>query len=392
VTARASADVIVVGAGVQGSALAFHLAGRGVGVLVVDRGGDHAGATRRGSGFVRMHYDLDSEASLAWSAFPFFERWDEIVGVGDCGFVATGFLQLVAPEHAAALVANVARHQALGIDSHVVEGPEVARLVPGIVTDDVVAAAYEPRSGYADPGATAAGLLAAAIRRGARVETGPLVTAVAVEGEQVVGVDTDSGRFAAPIVVNAAGPWAARLASTVGLSIPVRVWRHDTFYLEAAAPAEIAVPIVLDHARQVYFRPHGHDQLLVGLETANALGGEPDHPFEPIGPVEVAAMRDRLRSRLPRMADAPLRSAHGGQDGMTPDQRAIIDRAGPEGHYLLCGFSGSGFKTAPATGLAMAELILDGASHSIDVSAYTLQRFEAGALLVGEHAYPDLWQ
>lgn len=391
-TARDIADVIVVGAGVQGSALAFHLSGRGVDVLVIDRGGDHAGATRRGSGFVRMHYDLDSEARLAWSAFPTFERWAEIVGVGDCGFVPTGFLQLVAPEHADALRANVARHQAFGIDSRVVDAADVARLVPGVATDDIVAAAFEPRSGYADPGATAAGMLAAATRRGARVTTGPLVTGVAVEDERVVGVDTDIGRFAAPVVVNAAGPWAARLAATVGLTIPVRVWRHDTFYLAAAAPADVAVPIVLDHARQVYFRSHGTDQLLVGLETANALGEEPDRPFDPIGDLEVAAMRARLRSRLPRMADAPLRSAHGGQDGMTPDQRAIIDRVGPDGHYLLCGFSGSGFKTAPATGLAMAELILDGTSHSVDVSGYTLDRFHTGALLVGEHAYPDLWQ
>jgi sarcosine oxidase subunit beta len=339
-----------------------------------------------------MHYDLDSEAQLAWSAFPTFEHWDEVVGVGHCGFLATGFLQLVSPEHAESLRWNVARHQALGIDTHVLDATEVARLVPGIATDDIVAAAYEPRSGYADPGATAAGLLAAATRRGARVETGPLVTAVAVEGGRVVGVDTDAGRFAAPVVVNAAGPWAARLASTVGLTIPVRVWRHDTYYLQAAGPTDVAVPIVLDHARQVYFRPHGRDQLLVGLETANALGEEPDRPFEPIGDAEVATMRARLRSRLPRMADAPLRSAHGGQDGMTPDQRAIIDRVGPEGHYLLCGFSGSGFKTAPATGLAMAELILDGASHSVDISGYTLDRFKTGALLVGEHAYPDLWQ
>jgi sarcosine oxidase subunit beta len=92
------------------------------------------------------------------------------------------------------------------------------------------------------------------------------------------------------------------------------------------------------------------------------------------------------------MADSPLRSAHGGQDGMTPDQRAIIDRAGPEGHYLLCGFSGSGFKTAPATALGLAELILDGAATSVDISPYRLDRFARGDLLIGEHAYPDLWQ
>jgi len=87
-----------------------------------------------------------------------------------------------------------------------------------------------------------------------------------------------------------------------------------------------------------------------------------------------------------------MRSAYGGQDGMTPDQRPIIEHVGPEGHYLLCGFSGSGFKTAPAIGLGMSELILDGRSTSVDLSPYTLARFATGELLIGEHAYPDLWQ
>jgi glycine/D-amino acid oxidase-like deaminating enzyme len=386
------ADVIVVGAGVQGAALAFHLAGRGVDVLVLDRGSWDSGSTRRASGFVRMHYDLASEAALAWAAFPYFEHWDELVGVGDCGFVPTGFVQLVAPELADALRANVAMQQALGIETEVIGAADLARLVPGIVTEDVVAAAWERRSGYADPGATATGLMEAAVRRGARLESGRRVTAVATLGDKVVGVDGDAGRYEAPVVVNAAGPWAAALARTVGLEIPVRVWRHDTFYLARPAGRDERFPIVLDHARQVYFRPDGPDQVLAGLETANELGGSPDRPFTEIGPRDVDELRARLGSRLPWMADATLRLAHGGQDGMTPDQRAIIDRAGPDGHYLLCGFSGSGFKTAPATALGMAELILDGASRSVDVSPYRLERFAKGELLIGDHPYPDLWQ
>ena len=212
---------------------------------------------------------------LAWAAFPYFEHWADLVGVGDCRFVNTGFIQLVAPAFAEALRANVAMHQGLGIETAVVGEADVARLVPGIASDDILVAAYEPRSGYADPGATAAGLLEAAVQRGAHLEAGRLVTAVAVDGERVVGVQTDAGRYAAPVVVNAAGPWAAQLALTVGLALPVRVWRHDTFYLALPDGRDNAFPIVLDHARQVYFRPDGSDQLLVGLETANALGGSP---------------------------------------------------------------------------------------------------------------------
>jgi len=341
---------------------------------------------------VRMHYDLASEAALAWAAFPTFERWADIVGEGDCGFVASGFVQLVPPEHADALRANVAMQQTLGIETSVIDADDLARLVPGILTDDVLVAAYEPRSGYADPGATASGLLAAAAARGARLEQGRIVTAVATAGDRVAGVDTDTGRYEAATVVNAAGPWAARLAATVGLDLPLRVWRHDTFYLARPEGRHGGFPIVLDHARQVYFRPDGADQVLVGVEAANELGGSPDRPFGAVSSEAVAGMRARLESRLPPMAGASLRSAHGGQDGMTPDQRAIIDQVGPEGHYLLCGFSGSGFKTAPATALGMAELILDGHATSVDIDAYRLERFARGELLVGEHPYPQLWQ
>ena len=387
-----TADVIVVGAGIQGASLAFHLAGRGADVLVLERQAVGSGSTRRASGFVRTHYDLASEAALAWASLPYFEHWHEMVGAGDPGFVNSGFIQLVAPETADHLRANVEMLVGLGVETQVIGADDVARLVPGIVTEDVEAAAYEPRSGYAEPGASAAGLLQAAVGRGARFEDGRAVSAVRVDRDRVVGVDTEAGRYQAPVVVNAAGPWAPALARTVGLELPIRVWRHDTFYAALPPGRDHRFPIVLDHARQVYFRPEGDRQLLIGLETANELGGSPDRPFEAITEADMYEATARVARRLPWAAASRPVSAHGGQDGMTPDQRAIIEQAGPEGHYLLCGFSGSGFKTAPAIGLGLAELILDGAASSVDLSPYTLDRFERGELLVGEHPYPDLWQ
>lgn len=388
----ATADVIVVGAGVQGAALAFHLSGRGADVLVLERDRAASGSTGRSSGFVRSHYDLASESALAWASLPYFEHWADLVGAGDCAFVVNGFVQLVPPQINDHLRANVRMLQALGVETWTVEPEEVAQLVPGIITDDIEVAAYEPRSGYADPAATAQGFLAAAQMRGSRLEQSRAVTAITTRADRVTGVDTDRGHLSAPVVVNAAGPWAPALAATVGLDLPIRVWRHDTFYFDLPSGRDTRFPTVLDHARQVYFRPHGDDEVLVGLETANELGGSPDRPYADI-PAEAAEIHiDRACQRVPWMRGATFRSAHGGQDGMTPDQRAIIDRVGPEGHYLLCGFSGSGFKTAPAVGLGMAELILDGASSSVDVSPYTLARFERDELLTGEHPYPDLWQ
>lgn len=385
-------DVIVVGAGVQGAALAFHLTRRGAAVLVLERRSAAAGSTGRSSGFVRSHYDLASEAALAWASLPYFEHWAELVGAGDCAFVPNGFVQLVAPAIADHLRANVHMLQRLGIETWTVGPDEVSQLVPGIVTDDIEVAAYEPRSGYADPAATASGFLAAAVLGGARVEQGLAVTGVTTRGDLVSGVDTDRGHRSAPIVVNAAGPWAQLLAASLGLEVPIRVWRHDTFYLDLPAGHDPHFPTVLDHARQVYLRPHGQDQVLAGLETANELGGSPDRPYHDIGPDSVAELVDRASRRVPWMRQARFQRAHDGQDGMTPDQRPVIDKVGPDGHYLLCGFSGSGFKTAPATGLGMAELILDGAASSVDISPYQLGRFKVGRLLIGEHPYPDLWQ
>jgi sarcosine oxidase subunit beta len=352
-----TADVVVVGAGVQGASVAFHLARRGVHVVVVERSSPGAGATGRSSGFVR-----------------------------------TGFLQLVPAAHGDALRANVAAQQALGIATSVVGPDEVAGLVPGMDVDDVDAAAWEPLSGYADPTGTAAGLLAAARRNGAAYAGGVRVTAIRVAGGRVAGVDTDRGPVDTPVVVDAAGAWAAELARTAGVEVPVLPWRHDTAYFGLPAQHPPSIPIVLDHIRAVYFRPEGRDLLLVGLETGNEIGGSPDAPMPGHDPAILEPMVDRLCSRVPWMASGDYRSANRGQDGMSPDQRAILGPAGPEGLFLDCGHSGSGFKTAPAIGEALAGWILDGRPAGVDITPFALDRFAAGRPLVGEHPYDALWR
>jgi len=387
-----TADVVVVGAGVQGASTALHLARRGVKVVVLERSSVGAGATGRSSGFVRMHYDLALEAELAWRSLPWFTDWAGRVGDGDCGFVRTGFVQLVPAAHADALRANVANQRALGIRTEVVTPEAAAAIVPGMVVDDVVAAAWEPDSGYADPTGTAAGLLAAARRASAAYAGGIRVTAIRTLGDRVTGVETDRGRIDAPVVVDAAGAWAGELARTAGLDIPIRPWRHDTAYFGLPATRPSSIPIVLDHIGLVYFRPEGRDLLLVGLETGNDMGGSPDRPLVPFDGSQVPLLAERVCARVPWMADGDFRTGHGGQDGMTPDQRAILGPAGPDGLFLQCGFSGSGFKTAPTIGQVMAEWILDGAPRTVDLRPFGLDRFARGAPLVGEHPYEALWR
>src|SRR4051794_7089183 len=314
-TARvaATADVVVVGAGVQGSSIAFHLAKRGAGVVIIERGSVAAGATGRSSGFVRMHYDYDGDARLAWLSFPYFLDWANVVGAGDCSFVRTGFVQVVPAALDDALRANVEMLRRIGVDTRLVDAAEFGRLVPDSVTDDITVAAYEPQSGYADPSGTAAGFVAAARRNGAQLIQHCRVERLQLEGDRIAGVATDRGTFAAPVVVNAAGAWAGTLAASVGLTVPIEPWRHDTAYFGLPEGRSADFPIVLDNANQVYFRPEGREMMLVGLETNSQLGGSPDRPEGAVPPSEIDTMATRVLTRVPWMTAGTFRTAHGGQ-------------------------------------------------------------------------------
>jgi len=239
-------DVIIIGGGIHGASLAFHLAGRGVRVAVLERKFLAAGATGRSSGLVRMHYDLEAEARLAWVSFGYFRDWARRVGESpDCGFSRTGFIQIVEREHADALQANVRMHQRIGIPSLLVTADDVKRLAPAFATDDFDLAAYEPESGYADPTSTAQSLMNAARARGAVLMQDCPVTGIRVQAGRVTGVVTPKGEFSAPVVVNAAGAWAREVCHMVGLDLPLSTWRHETMY--AHRPPDILPhPTVID--------------------------------------------------------------------------------------------------------------------------------------------------
>lgn len=384
-----TADVIVIGAGVQGASLAFHLARCGIHVLVLEKKFIAAGATGRSSGLVRMHYDVRQDTELAWVSFQYFRNWKEMVG-GECGFTRTGFIQLVAPADVEVMKANVAVHQEMGVPVLLIDAEDVRRLAPSFATDDIELAAYEPESGYAMPSDTAGALLTAARAKGARLIQGCAVTGVVTKAGRVCAVETPQGEFSAPVIVNAAGPWAGKIDEMAGLGLPFNTWRHETMFV--ARPPQIGPthPTVIDFGNEMYFRPEGN-LTLVGLEDGNPLGESPDGDVDRARPGFVERGIDRICRRIPIMENGGLHSAHGGYDGITPDQHPMLGAAGPDGFYLDCGFSGTGFKTAPAVGLCMAELILDGASRTVDLSIYSPQRFAEGRQITGEHAYSSTW-
>lgn len=386
-----TADVIIIGGGVNGVSLAFHLAQRGLKVLILEKRFLAAEATGHSSGLVRMHYDLEAESRLAWASFQYFRNWSQIVG-GDCGFTRTGFIQIVRPEYEDALRENVKMHQQIGIPTFLITSDDVRRLAPEFVTDDFSIAAYEPESGYADPSSTTRSFIEGAKLNGARLVQDCQVTGIKTEGGHVSGVETNQGSFFAPLVVNASGAWAARIGRLAGLDVPVESWRHETLFIRRPPELGLTHPTVIDDALSMYFRPETGGLTLVGLEDSNVIGEDPENGSDRARTGFVERAVERICRRVPAMEKGSLHSTSAGYDGITPDQRAILGPAGPEGFYLVCGFSGTGFKISPAVGLCMAELILDGQAGSVDISPFRFQRFSEGDLLAGEHAYEDIWR
>ena len=383
-------DVLIIGGGAHGASLAFHLAGRGVKTAVLEKRHIAAGATGRSSGLVRMHYDLEQEAALAWESFQWFRDWKERVGPDPCGFTRTGFLQLVRREHEATLRANTAMLQRLGVATFLITADDVQRLVPGLATDDFDIAAYEPESGYADPVLTAAALMNAARARGASFFSNCQVTEITVRSGRVTGLVASCGVFSAPIVVNAAGAWAGAVCRLAGLDLPIGTWSHDVMYVVRPPALRLPHPTVIDFPNLMYFRPEGH-LTLVGLEDGNPLNEDPEGDTSHARPGFVDRAIERLCRRLPAMEGGALHSGHGGYDGITPDQHPVIGPIGPEGFWLDCGFSGTGFKISPAVGLCLAEWIVDGAPKTVDITVFHPQRLLEGRRLVGQHPYGDIW-
>lgn len=384
------ADAIIIGAGIQGASLALHLAERGVRPVILERDTAASGATGRSSGLVRMHYDVETDARLAFYSYQYFRDWAERIG-GDCGFVRTGFVLLGRAGEAAAVGANVSMLRSIGVRTETIDASMLDQVFPGLVTGDGEIAAWEPDSGYADPTSATAGLLQAALRGGARLIQRATVTRVRVAADRVVGVDTPRGSWDAPIVIDAAGAWAGRVAAMVGVELPLKVWRHDVAYV--TRPMQMrSHPVLIDFANAMYIRPEGASLTLIGLEDGNELGSSPDRPTDAAAAEFPERAAERICRRLPAFEVAGFQSAHSGQDGLTPDEHPIIGPAGPEGFFLDCGFSGTGFKTAPAVGRCLAELIVDGEFKTVNLRPFRYERFAHGELVRGEHPYGPTWR
>ena len=373
-----AAEVVVVGAGVVGSSTAYNLARLGVrDVVVLDKDGVAAHASRLSAGLVRTHYSNAPEARLAQRGLEWFENWEDMVG-GYPGFVRTGLVNLVAAADREKLRRNVKMLQDAGVETHLIGPEELVELEPEMQVDEHELAAYEPRSGYANPGATTRALAAAARREGATILEGVGVTAIDVEQSRVVGVQTSAGRISAGTVVLACGAWSVPLAAAIGVTIPIEPVVVRVAFAERSGGMRKGTAghlVVLDRACGTYFRPEGDDLTLLGLQGYRQPAPAPDDYERPPDPAFDDLARLQVAERFPGFASSSVVRSHTGPIDLTPDLCAIIGRTPYEGLFLAVGMSGSGFKKAPATGECVASLLVRGESP-VPIEEFRLSRFE----------------
>ena len=385
--ASSSYDVIVVGAGVVGCSIALHLARARKRVALVDKGGLCAGMSARSGALLRMHYTFAPEVELAWKSLAYFANWGEIVG-GECGFLRTGFALVVGDDNVARLQHNVEMMKTLGVEVELCDLAQLRKIDASANLGDVALAAYEPRSGYADPVATTRSLAIGAHKCGTELVLNSPVAQIVVEHGGAKGVRLADGRMLqASAVCIAAGPWTDRLLSPLGIQIGIRAERAQVaFFRRAPTLSHIAY---IDCIAGSYFRPHGGDLTLAGLgEWQPESEPDPDDFRETNDPEFIDEVHRRLTHRVPAMKNAVYAMGHAGIYDVSPDSRAVLGKVpGIDCLFVAAGFSGTGFKTSPAVGAAMAELIREGRSSTVDISPFGFERILSGRLIHADNEY-----
>ncbi len=385
-------DAVVIGGGCMGTSAAYHLARRGLRVVLCEQGDLASGTTGRSSGIVRTHYTVPTLVRMAVEALDAFRHWSEHYP-GVSGFRETGFLVLLDPGNTSAAEKNVAMQRSFGAEVEVLRDKDLDALLPGVFLDDVGVAAYEPLSGYADPYLTASALALGARDLGAVVATHTAVREITLgAGGRVAGVRTNAGDVSCPIVVNCAGNWADSLSNPLGLALPVHPQRESVllFDLPANQPEP---PIVIDMVNLDYFRPDGNGRLLFGdedhtLSELHPALSEPDGGSDRVDQIAVENAADKLIRRIPAFGDAFLRpTGYTGCYEVTPDFQPVIGEPSEiPGYLYAAGFSGHGFKLTPVMGRLLSDWIVDGAP-SISLKEFDVQRFSEGRTIESAHPY-----
>ena len=404
-----TADVVIIGSGIVGSSVAYHLTEQGcTNVLVVEREAHQGkGSTGKSMGGVRAQFSTPVNIQMSRYSIDFFSRFDEVMG-HPADYRAHGYLFCATNErHLNYLTANRERQMALGVKNvEFVSREDIAEFVPQLRVDDIIGGTFCQTDGFVDPHSVMMGFMLKARERGARLWLDTSVTGIEVEPEagsagagsagilpasslgkkadrmsglpaqRISGVNTTRGFVSTRIVVNAAGPWAAEVARMAGADLPVVPLRRQLVPTEPFDGLPKKFPMVIDMSTGFHFRREGKGILLAWNDPEETPGFKTD-----FDPTFVEKILTRAADRVPGLVEAEVnpRRAWAGLYEMTPDHHAIIGPApNVEGLYFVNGFSGHGVMHSPASGRISADLILHGRSDLIDASQLSLERFAEG--------------
>lgn len=387
---------LVIGGGLEGLAIAWSLAERGeTDVVVIERDSLCSGMTGKSSSVVRCHYGTESLAAMAWYGVGVLQRAPELFG-DDIGFRPCGYVVGVGEHDVDALKANVAMQQQLGIDVDFIGHDTVAQLWPGIYLDDLAAFAFEPRGGRGDAYLTGMAFAAAARDLGVRIRqrTPAASLLVSSDGSVCGAVLGDGSEIHAAAVVLATGVWAPALGATAGVDVPVRA-QHAQLVIVGPGQPTPEVPVLSDLPRLQYICREPNGDLLIGNSDHSAPSFvDPDNYPNRADDVAIEKAIAKLDHRLPGMPDPRVAGTYAGCYDVTPDYNPIIGPSPVDGLFLATGFSGHGFKIAPAVGRLVADLLVDGKTELPGVTPgdFRYSRFAEDDPLTSRHPYTGAGQ
>jgi sarcosine oxidase subunit beta len=374
-----TADVVIVGAGIVGSSIAWHLAQAGcTNVLLLERETQQGlGSTGKSMGGVRAQFATDVNIRMSLYSIPFLAEFERATG-HPSGYKAHGYLFIAtAQKHLDYLKANYERQIALGLErAELITRDDIVRILPQLRSDDILGGSFCATDGFVDPHSVMTGFTESVLERGARLWRGTEALDIETQGGRVTGVRTSQGFIATAVIVNAAGPWSAQVAALAGVSLPVEPLRRMLVPTEPFAGLPGHLPMIIDMTTGFHFRPEGLGLLLAWNDPEETPGFKTD-----FDPAFIEKILTRAADRIPCFAELAVnpRRAWAGMYEMSPDHHAILGPV-PElaGFFCANGFSGHGVMHSPATGRIVADLIMYGESKVIDARELSITRFAEG--------------
>ena len=380
-------DVLIIGGGVVGCSIAYHLSRRGCrNVVVVEQNTIGSGSTAKAAGGIRQQFSHEANVRLAMYSVDFFEHFHERLELppdaGGADFHQIGYLFLLSTQEAfTTFEYNAGRQQRLGLPVEVLTPEQVGTRWPWLKVNDIVGATYCSTDGYCSPHEVTQAFVTQARHLGASFVEGAGVSAITRKGTRIMTVETNRGSFSPGIVVICAGAWSTEIGRLAGVEIPVQPLRRMCFITEPFDAIPHDAPMTIEMPNTFHFRPEGSGFMLGTSDQHEPYSFNTTVNWEWLNTVVEDAVK-----RVPAFEQARIHQGWAGLYETTPDHNAIL---GPisrmENLLVATGFSGHGVMQSPATGLVMSEFILDGQAHTIDVSELGIERFSTGRLNPEKH-------